>query len=81
MLMPNLVWIGRVDEYLSLLPAQVAASVLESFYNVVIDSEAQMDSAAAREQLHHHMGELGVGVLLGDKNSTCKTSFESIPSY
>lgn len=29
-----------------------------------------MDSAAAREQLHHHMGELGVKILLGDKNST-----------
>ena len=40
-----------------------------------------MDSAAAREQLHHHMGELGVKILLGDKNSTRKTNFEFVPSY
>lgn len=34
-------WIGRVDKYLSLLPVQIAASVLESFYNVVIDNVTQ----------------------------------------
>ncbi|KAF6239413.1 hypothetical protein HO173_002675 [Letharia columbiana] len=34
-------WIGRVDKYLSLLPVQIAASVLESFYNVVIDNVRQ----------------------------------------
>lgn len=33
--------IGRVDKYLSLLPAQIAASVLESFYNVVIENVRQ----------------------------------------
>lgn len=38
MLMPKSVQLGRIDRYSSILPVQIAASRLESFYNVVIDS-------------------------------------------
>ena len=41
MLMPKFVQVGRVDKYLSLLPVQIAAPILESFYNVVIDTVRQ----------------------------------------
>ena len=41
MLTKTSVQVGRTEEYLSLLPVEVAASVLEDFYNVVIDSVRQ----------------------------------------
>ena len=38
---PKLEQVGRIDKFLSLLPVQIAASFLENFYNVVIDSVRQ----------------------------------------
>ena len=41
MLTHKFVQVGRTEEFRSLLPAEVAASVLEDFYNVIIDSVRQ----------------------------------------
>ena len=41
MLTRKFVQVGRTEKFLSLLPVEVAASVLEIFYNVVIDSVRQ----------------------------------------
>ena len=41
MLTQKFVQVGRTEKFLSLLPVEVAASVLENFYNVVIDSVTQ----------------------------------------
>ena len=41
MLTQTFVQVGRTERFHSLLPVEVAASVLESFYNVVIDSVRQ----------------------------------------
>ena len=41
MLTPKFVQVGRTEKVISLLPVEVAASVLENFYNVVIDSVRQ----------------------------------------